>query len=216
MEGIQDKKQVDKSLSYNIPDSVVVFRIAWFIVASRPGAILNEYSEAESQIFKGKAIFSVKYNDHPINVRVWVEEAQTSVELTAWGDDEALLENYLDETASALKNAIEKYASLEEPNKIKLRKALVAKTCWDRLIFEILNKAPQSAVYIQVAHGREMSIKATEGEEMHPLTLTTSGWLSKIEDLPSDEPLPSEIATELAKKSVEWKKETHEIIRKYL
>ncbi|MBD3404947.1 MAG: hypothetical protein GF411_02285 [Candidatus Lokiarchaeota archaeon] len=216
MEEIQDKKHIDKAISYTIPDSAVVFRIAWYTVASKPGAILNEYSEAESQIFKGKAIFSVKYQDTPIYVRVWVEEAQTSVELTAWGDDESLLESYLTETLSALNESLNKYTSLEKENKLKLHKALVAKTCWDRLVFEILNKAPLSAVYIQVAHGREMSIKATEGEDMHPLTLTTSGWLSKIDSLPREEPLPSDIATELAKKSVEWKKETHEIIRRYL
>jgi hypothetical protein len=62
-----------------------------------------------------------------------------------------------------------------------------------------------------------MMIKATEGEQgVNPLTLTTSGWLANIESLPREEPLPGNIASELAKKSIEWKKGTHEVIRRYL
>jgi hypothetical protein len=62
-----------------------------------------------------------------------------------------------------------------------------------------------------------MMIKATEGEESVPsLTLSTSGWLSRIESLPRDETLPGNIASELAKKSIEWKKETQDIISRYL
>ncbi|MHA2003917.1 MAG: putative selenocysteine system protein, partial [Candidatus Thorarchaeota archaeon] len=111
---------------------------------------------------------------------------------------------------------VNKYQSLSDEEKGKLRRALVAKTCWDKIVFEILNKAPAGSVYFQLAHGREMIIKATEGEDIHALPLTTSGWLSKIEGVPRDEVLPSSIAMELAKKSVEWKKETQDIIARYI
>ena len=92
----------------------------------------------------------------------------------------------------------------------------MAKTCFDRIPYKVLNKATVSDVYFQVAHGREMVIKATEGEEMNPVALTTSGWLAKIERLPRDETMPGGFATELAKKSIEWKKGVQELIEKYL
>jgi hypothetical protein len=214
MEEIGDKTEISKTISYDIPDSAVVFRLAWYAVASKPGVLLNEYSEAESQIYKGKAIFSSK--DANANVRVWVEEAQRLVEITGWGDEQVPLENYLNEVAQSVEDSVKKYQSLSDEDKGKLRRALVAKTCWDKIVFEILNKAPAGVVYFQLAHGREMIIKATEGEDIHALPLTTSGWLSKIEGVPRDEVLPSSIAMELAKKSVEWKKETQEIIARYI
>ncbi len=214
MEEIGDKTEISKTISYDIPDSAVVFRIAWYAVASKPGVLLNEYSEAESQIYKGKAIFSSK--DANANVRVWVEEAQRLVEITGWGDEQAQLENYLNEVAQSVEDSVKKYQSLSDEDKGKLRRALVAKTCWDKIVFEILNKAPAGVVYFQLAHGREMIIKATEGEDIHALPLTTSGWLSKIEGVPRNEVLPSNIAMELAKKSVEWKKETQDIIARYI
>jgi hypothetical protein len=93
----------------------------------------------------------------------------------------------------------------------------MAKTCWDRMVREILNKAPMTNVYYQVAHGREMIIKALEGESgVYPITLTTSAWLSQIEAHPKDQTLPGPIASELAKKSIEWKRETQEVINRYL
>ncbi len=61
-----------------------------------------------------------------------------------------------------------------------------------------------------------MIIKATEGEEVPALALTTSAWISNIEKLPKDEPLPAGTGSQLAKKCIEWKKETLEIIRRYL
>lgn len=214
MEEIGDKTEISKTVSYDIPDSAVVFRLAWYAVASKPGVLLNEYSEAESQIYKGKAIFSSK--DAKADVRVWVEEAQRLVEITGWSDEADQLEKYLNEVAQSVEASVNKYQSLPEEEKGKLRRALVAKTCWDKIVFEILNKAPAGDVYFQLAHGREMIIKATEGEDIHALTLTTSGWLTKIEGLPRDEVLPSSIAMELAKKSVEWKKETQDIIARYI
>ena len=214
MEEIGDKTEISKTISYDIPDSAVVFRLAWYAVASRPGVLLNEYSEAESQIYKGKAIFSSK--DINADVRVWVEEAQRSVEITGWSDEQDQLEDYLNKVAESVESSVNKYQSLSEEEKGKLRRALVAKTCCDKIVFEILNKAPAGAVYFQLAHGREMIIKATEGEDIHALPLTTSGWLTKIEGMPRDEVLPSSIAMELAKKSVEWKKETQDIIARYI
>lgn len=214
MEEIGDKTEISKNVSYDIPDSSVVFRLAWYIVASKPGVLLNEYSEAESQIYKGKAIFSSK--DANADVRIWVEEAQRLVEITGWGTEKEQLEEYLNEVAASVESSVSKYQSLSDEEKGKLRRALVAKTCWDKIVFEILNKAPAGAVYFQLAHGREMIIKATEGEDIHALPLTTSGWLTKIEGVPRDEALPSSIAMELAKKSVEWKKETQDIIARYI
>jgi len=194
-----------------------VFRIAWFAAASRPGVILTEHSEAESKIFKAKALFQVHINDQKADLRIWVEEAQRSVEFTVWGsEDEAQLTAYLDEIVAEAKSAIEKFNTLDDGDKQRVRRALVAKACWDRLVHDILNKAPASSVYFQLAHGREMVIKATEGEEVHPLTLTTSAWLTNIESLPQDEPLPASTATELAKKSVDWKRETVALIKRYL
>ncbi|NHJ13740.1 MAG: hypothetical protein EAX95_08685 [Candidatus Thorarchaeota archaeon] len=216
MEEVGDKTEVSRILSYQIADSSVVFRLAWYAVASKPGVLLTEYSEAESQIFKGKAMFSADVDSEKYDVRIWVEEAQRSVEITVWGRSGDALGSYLKTIESSLTTYLEKYASISDDERARLRRALVAKTCWDRLIFEILNKAPLGDVYIQLAHGREMMIKATEGEDLHTLTLSTSGWLSKIESLPRDEVPPASVAAELAKKSIEWKKETHEVIARYL
>ena len=212
-----DRTKVSRSISYDSPESATVFRIAWFAAASRPGVILTEHSEAESKIFKAKALFQVRVNDQKADLRIWVEEAQRSVEFTVWGsEDEAQLTAYLDEIVAEVKSAIEKFNTLDDSDKQRVKRALVAKACWDRLVHDILNKAPASSVYFQLAHGREMVIKATEGEEVHPLTLTTSAWLTNIESLPQDEPLPASTATELAKKSVDWKKETVALIKRYL
>ncbi len=216
MAEIGDRTEIKKTLGYDIPESAVVFRLVWYAVASRPGVLLNEYSEAESQIFEGKAVFSTKIDGNKVDVSVSVEEAQKMVEVTALGEDPAALEKYIDEITTSTGNSLKKYQALPDDIKGKLRRALVAKTCWDRLVFEILNKASLGAVYFQLAHGREMMIKAIEGEDMMSLPLTTSGWLSRIESMPREEPLPGNIATELAKKSIEWKKETQEVIARYL
>jgi hypothetical protein len=213
---MDDRPKISRTLSYDRPESSVIFRLAWYVVAGKPGVILSEYSEAESQIFKGKAIFSEKSDDSDINIRVWVEEAQRSVEFTLWAEDESALETMADGMANLFEDVVEKYNGLSEEDQGKLKRALTAKICWDRLIFEILSKAPLGSVYFQVAHGREMLIKATEGEEVQPTSLTTSAWLSKIEEYPDEEPLPGDIAMELAKKSVEWKKATHSVIQEYL
>ena len=138
-------------------------------------------------------------------------------ELRAQGKDEVALKVYLDGIMENLEESLGKFKALPEEDQSKLRRALVAKTCWDMVVYKILNKAPLSEVYYQIAHGREIMIKATEGDkDVNPLLLTTSGWLSNIESLPREQSLPGNIASELAKKSIEWKRGTHEVISRYL
>jgi hypothetical protein len=209
--------QVSRSLNYFTDDSATVFRIAWYSVASKSNVILEEYSEAESQVFNGAAKFSLRIAGEKAQVNISVNGAKSSIEVEAEGMDEVAVGVFLDDLVNSLTDALSKYDSLPGDDKARLKRALVAKTCWDRVVREILDKSPLSEVYLQVAHGREMMIKAIEGENgMYPLTLTTSGWLSKIESLPREEPLPGNIASELAKKSIEWKRETQEVISRYL
>ena len=217
MDASEEMLKVSRSLSYSTDESAAVFRIVWYAVASRPNVILEEYSEAESQVFNGAAKFSLQIADEKALVNISVDGANSSIDVDVEGKDEAAVGEFLDELVASLNSALSKYDALPGDDKAKLKRALVAKTCWDRVVHDILKKAPLNDVYTQVAHGREMMIKATEGEDgMHPLTLTTSGWLSRIESLPRDESLPGNIAAELAKKSIEWKKETHEVISRYI
>jgi hypothetical protein len=217
MDAIDDMAKVSRSMNYSIDDSSVVFRITWYSVASKPNVILEEYREAESQVFNGAAKFSLQIAGEKAFVQISIDGAKSSIEVEVEGMDEVALSVFLDDLLASINASLEKFDALATEDKSKLKRALVAKTCWDRMIREILNKAPLSAVYVQVAHGREMIIKATEGEEsMHHVTLSTSGWLSNIESLPREEPLPGNIATELAKKSIEWKRATHEVINRYL
>ncbi|MFW9787045.1 MAG: hypothetical protein ACFFE2_11310 [Candidatus Thorarchaeota archaeon] len=205
----------EEKISSSEPD--VVFRLVWYVVASKPNLILIEHSEAESQDFQGSAKFSLKIGGESAFVTFHVTESTSAVELVAEGHDEVALSVYIDDHIRAMNESITKYESLLDEDKSKLRRALVAKTCWDKVVKEILSKAPASDVYIQVAHGREMVIKATEGDEgVPPLTLTTSAWLSKIESLPREETMPGNFAAELAKKSIEWKRETQDIISRYI
>jgi hypothetical protein len=209
--------KVSRSLNYSTDESATVFRITWYSVASKPNVILEEYSEAESQVFNGAAKFSLRIAGEKALVNIAVDGSKSSVGVEAEGQDEVAVGVFLDDLMESLNGAVSKYDTLPDEDKAKLKRALVAKTCWDRVVREILNKAPSENVYTQVAHGREMMIKAVEGEEgMHPITLTTSGWLSQIESLPRDQALPGNIASELAKKSIEWKRETHEVISRYL
>ena len=217
MDASGDMAKVSRSLNYSTDESATVFRITWYSVASKPNVILEEYSEAESQVFNGAAKFSLRIAGEKALVNIAVDGAKSSVGVDAEGMDEVAVGVFLDALMESLDSAFSKYDTLPDEDKAKLKRALVAKTCWDRVVREILNKAPSENVYTQVAHGREMMIKAVEGEEgMHPITLTTSGWLSQIESLPRDQALPGNIASELAKKSIEWKRETHEVISRYL
>lgn len=217
MDASEDMAKVSRKLNYSIDESATVFRITWYSVASKPNVILDEYNEAESQVFNGDAKFSLRIAGEKAKVNISVDGAKSSVGVEVEGMDEVAVGVFLDDLVGSLNDALAKYDSLPSEDKAKLKRALVAKTCWDRLVREILNKSPLNDVYHQVAHGREMMIKAVEGEDgMHPITLTTSGWLSQIESLPRDEALPGNIASELAKKSIEWKRETQEVISRYL
>ena len=217
MDTIDDMAEISQIQKYISEDSAAVFRVAWFAIASKPNVLLEEYNEAESTTFQGDAKFSLHIAGEKAFVSVKVEEEDASVELHAKGKDEVALKVYLDDIMQQLEDSLDKFKSLPVEDKSKLRRALVAKTCWDRVVYKILKRAPLSEVYYQVAHGREMIIKATEGDEVvNPIALTTSAWLANIESLPRGEQLPGNIASELAKKSIEWKKGTHEVIRRYL
>jgi hypothetical protein len=217
LDASEDMAKVSRKLNYSIDESSTVFRITWYSVASKPNVILDEYNEAESQVFNGDAKFSLRIAGEKAQVNISVDGAKSSVGVEAEGKDEIAVGVFIDDLLGSLNDALSKYDSLPSEDKAKLKRALVAKTCWDRLVREILNKSPLNDIYHQVAHGREMMIKAVEGEDgMHPITLTTSGWLSQIESLPRDEALPGNIASELAKKSIEWKRETQEVIGRYI
>ena len=217
MEASEEMTQVSRNVNYSTDESATVFRIAWYAVASKPNVLLEEYNEAESQVFNGQAKFSLHIAGEKGKVGISVDGAKSSIGVEAEGKDEIALGGYLDGLVEFLNNSLAKYESLPAEDKAKLKRALVAKACWDRVVREILNKAPSSNVYYQVAHGREMMIKAFEGEDdVHPITLTTSGWLSQIESLPRDQTLPGNVASELAKKSIEWKRETQAVISRYL
>lgn len=217
MDTIDDMAEISQIQRYVSEDSAAVFRVAWYAISSKPNVLLEEYNEAESTSFQGFAKFSLQIAGDKAFASVKVNEEEASVELHAQGMDEVALKVYLDGIMENLEESINKFKALPEEDRSKLRRALVAKTCWDMVVYKILKKNPLSEVYYQVAHGREMMIKATEGDEsVNPLLLTTSGWLSNIESLPREQPLPGNIAAELAKKSIEWKRGTHEIISRYL
>ncbi|TFG33229.1 hypothetical protein EU528_00785 [Candidatus Thorarchaeota archaeon] len=217
MEADDDMVEISQIQKYASEDSAAVFRVAWYAIASKPNVLLDQYSEAESTSFQGDAKFSLQIAGEKAFASVKVNEEEASVELHAQGKDEVALKVYLDGIMENLEESISKLEALPEEDRSKLRRALVAKTCWDMVVHKILKKAPLSEVYYQVAHGREMIIKATEGDEgVNTIALTTSGWLSNIESLPREQPLPGNIAAELAKKSIEWKKGTHAVIGRYL
>ncbi|MFW9847521.1 MAG: hypothetical protein ACFFF4_00165 [Candidatus Thorarchaeota archaeon] len=199
-----------------VDDPAVVFRVAWYAVSRRPGVYLTKYSEPESKEFQGNARFSVEINGHTLDVIFSIEEGSSQIQLEVSGSSVEPVNAFAEELSTTINEALDKYRVQNTEDKGRVRRALVAKTCWDRLVYLILKKHPMTEVYYQLAHGREMMIKATEGEDLHPITLSTSGWLSKIEPLPKDEALPGNIAAALAKKSVEWKRDTVEVIQRYL
>jgi len=199
-----------------VDDPSVVFRIAWYTVASAPRTYLKEYRDPGGEDFEGMAIFQSETDDSHFLIQLLVDESAKSIEMGAAGESEKEISSYIESKNERLNVHLDKYRLLSTDVKSKLRRALVAKTCWDKLIFLILNKKSLSEIYYQIAHGREMIIKATEGETMQPISLSTSGWLSKIEKLDREEPLPGDLTTPLAMKAVEWKKETHVIISRFI
>ena len=60
MDETDEMAMVSKNQKYLSEDSSTVFRIAWYQIASKPHVLLEEYSEAESQLFQGSAKFSMK------------------------------------------------------------------------------------------------------------------------------------------------------------
>ncbi len=216
MKGPDETPLSDRTFKYEKLESPVVFRLAWYAAAGTSGVRLTDYSEAESQVFEGKAMFTTKIDEEETTIRVWVDEAKTSVEIAVWTEDESTAKAQAEVIESRLLDSIEKYHILAEADQKKLDRSLVAKMCMDKIVYYILNNHPVSDIYYQVAHGREMMIKATEGEDLSPVALSTAGWLARIEGLPRDEKMPAELATELAKKSIEWKKQVHQFIGKYL
>lgn len=199
-----------------VDDPSVVFRIAWYTVASAPRTYLKEYRDHGSEDFEGMATFQSETDDSHFFIQLRVDESAKSIEMGAAGENEKEMSSYIERNNERLNDHLDKYRLLSTEVKSKLRRALVAKTCWDKLVFLILNKKPVSEIYFQIAHGREMIIKATEGETMQPISLSTSGWLSKIEKLDREEPLTGDLTTPLAMKAIEWKKETQEIISRYI
>ncbi|TFG98192.1 hypothetical protein E4H12_06765 [Candidatus Thorarchaeota archaeon] len=217
MDDLDDMAEISQKQRYTSEDSAAVFRVAWYAIASKPNVLLEEHNEAESTSFQGDARFSLQIAGEKAFASIRVDAEGSLIELHAKGKDEVALKVYLDDIMENLEESINKFQALPEEDKSKLRRALVANTCWDMVIYKILKKAPLSEVYYQIAHGREMMIKATEGDvSVNPLLLTTSGWLSNIESLPREQALPGNIASELAKKSIEWKRGTHEVISRYL
>jgi hypothetical protein len=207
---------VSRAFDYARSEHAAVFRIAWYAIASRPSVILEDYSEPESAVFEGSARFSLQIGGEDAEVAIQVKEATGAVEVSARGKDEVALAVYLGEAVERLQDYLSKYDALPSEDRAKLNRALVAKACWDKMVHGIFKKQPLRHVYYQVAHGREMIIKATEGSDLASLSLTTSAWLSKIESMSHEDPLPGNVASELAKKSVEWKRETQGIISRYL
>ena len=199
-----------------VDDPDVVFRVAWYVVGSSPGVYLTNYSEPESEAFEGSVSFSVRRGESEYAVTLSISGGDSNIIIEASGENQVELDDYTKEISDGINSSLDKYRVLGTNQKGRVRRALVAKTCWDRLIHLILKKHPLSEVYYQVAHGREMMIKATEGESIHPITLHTSGWLTQIEKLPREEPLPGDLATALAKKSVEWKQDTVKVIQRYI
>ncbi|MHA1907494.1 MAG: putative selenocysteine system protein [Candidatus Thorarchaeota archaeon] len=199
-----------------VDDPAVVFRVTWYAVSYRPGVYLTEYSEPESKSFHGRASFSIGSGGDEIEVSISIAEGASTIQINASGASDESVASFLKDTNDVINGALDKYRVQETDEMSRVRRALVAKTCWDRLVYLILKKHPLTEVYYQLAHGREMMIKATEGGDLHPITLSTSGWLSKIETLPREEPLPGNLATALAKKSVEWKRDTIDVLQRYL
>lgn len=216
MEKIDDRIKASKTLRYDVSEPSAVFRIAWYVVTSQPGTLLSEHSEPESQVFKGKVTFATTTNGVKTRLQVSVDGAQKSIEIIGFGGTQAAITRYVNDLANQLETLLRKYRGIPDKEKNKLRRALLAKTCWDRVVYGVLNKSPLSEIYVNLSHGREMMVQATEGEEMHPVTLTTEAWLTRIEKFPRDKALPGDIASELAKRTVEWKKETNSVISRYL
>ncbi|MFW9844750.1 MAG: hypothetical protein ACFFEV_09250, partial [Candidatus Thorarchaeota archaeon] len=166
-----------------VDDPDVVFRVAWYAVSYKPGVYLTEYSIPESKGFQGTASFSIGSDLGALETTISINEGESKLQIHASGASEDIVSSFLEDTNKTINEALDKYRVQGTNEKSKVRRALVAKTCWDRMVYLILKKKPLAEIYFQLAHGREMMIKATEGEDLHTVTLGTSGWLTKVEDL---------------------------------
>lgn len=217
MNDLQFNAQVERTISYEKLDPPFVFRLAWFVSSSFLGARLIEENEAESQVFVGEARFSVKIDDHETLISCKVDESDSSITISVHGDDETVINKTIESIESNLNQALTKINVLNEEEQNRIGRAFVAKCCVDRIVYHVLNNSPTSDIYFQVAHAREMMVKAAAGDEaVNPLALSTAGWLSKIEPLPREEKMPSNIAKEIALKSVEWKKQIQSFIKQFI
>ncbi len=211
------KAHMERKTTYNQQEPPLVFRLAWYIVSLHPGARLVTETEAESQTFVGEAKFVAKINNQEVAIDCKVDEGDSSIAITVHGNDESTLTEIADKTIENIQQVLDKYAKLDEDLQFRLSKALVAKCCVDRIVYHVLKNSPTSDIYFQVAHAREMMIKATTGQdEVNPMIISAGGWLQKIESLSQDEKMPANIAKEIALKSVEWKNQIYEFIGQYL
>ncbi len=209
--------QVERTINFDKLEPPLVFRLAWYVSSSFPGARLIKETKAESQVFVGEAQFFVKIDDKEALESCKVDESDSSVKISVLGNDETTINKTAETIESGISQALTKVKSLDEDRQTRLSKALVAKCCVDRIVYHVLNNSPTSDIYFQVAHAREMMIQATAGDdEVNSLALSTAGWLSRIEPLPRDEKMPSNIAKEIALKSVEWKNQIHSFIKQFI
>ena len=137
-----------------VDDPAIVFRVAWYVVASSPGVYLSSYSEPESQEFQGSASFTVRAENNSMEVSISLVGQNSNIQIEAHGHDEQELGNYLETLSNEINSSLDKYRVLGTNQTSRVRQALIAKTCWDRLVFLILKKRPLSEVYYQVAHNR--------------------------------------------------------------
>ncbi len=216
MKELDESSKIAQAISYESTEARVVFKIGWYVVSSRPGVILDDYNETPCDSFTGMALFSTKLNDTPLQIRVGVADATRTAELAVWAHERTVGEPILSELVEKMQTSLSKYNTLSEDNQQRVKRALLAKMCWDRVIYSILKKTSKGEIYFHLAHGREMLITATTGEEFPPLLLSTSAWLQRLEKLPNDAQIPADDAAELAKKSLEWKRDTRAIIARYL
>ncbi len=216
MKELDESAKIARTLSYESPESRVVFKIGWHVVTSRPGVVLDDYHESESTSFSGRALFSTKIDNEPLTFRLGVDGAMRTVELAVWARANQIGEPLLNEFVENMQTSLSKYTTLSEEQKQRVLRALLAKMSLDRLIHCILTKSPKNEIYFHLAHSREMIITATAGEEFQPLLLSISAWIQRLEKLASDAPLPAEDATDLAKKALEWKRDTRALISRYI
>ncbi|TFG26854.1 hypothetical protein EU527_19240, partial [Candidatus Thorarchaeota archaeon] len=102
MDETDEMAVVSKNQKYISEDSSTVFRIVWYQIASKPNVLLEEYSEAESTLFQGRAKFSLQIAGDKAFTTISVDGKQYSAELQAQGNDEVALKLFLDQLMEEL------------------------------------------------------------------------------------------------------------------